>query len=93
VTTTDRAVTEFAAALREADATLATIRERVAAARVPDDAFGKLFEAHAVRDTYHERLPTMTRNVEEARAVLAHFIKGLTGGHRLVARTHIPEQR
>jgi hypothetical protein len=50
-------VTEFLAALRDADSALASARAGLAGAGVPDTAFGRLFEAHDVRDAYHERLP------------------------------------
>ena len=89
VSGTDDAVTEFVAALRDADAAMLAVRERLAAARVDDAAFGKLFEAHSVRVAYHERLPQMSRNFDEARAVLAHFVSGLTSGHRIVAAGRI----
>ena len=78
-------MTDFVSALRGADEAFMAVRERLAAARVDDAAFGKLFEAHSVRDAYHERLPQMARNFDEARAVLAHFVAGLSGGHQLVS--------
>jgi hypothetical protein len=77
-------VAEFIAALRQADTALVAARDRLVAARVHDTAFGKLFEARAVHDAYHQRLPEMGRNFDEAREVLGHFIKGLEGGHRIV---------
>jgi hypothetical protein len=91
VGTTGEPVADFVAALRAADAALVGVRDRVAAARVHENAFGKLFEAQAVRNTYHERLPTMARDFDEARAVLTHFIAGLSGGHRIVT-TRVPAQ-
>jgi hypothetical protein len=47
----------FISALRDADAALTDARDRLARARVHDTAFGKLFEAHEVREAYHRRLP------------------------------------
>jgi hypothetical protein len=84
VDVTDDPVADFAAALREADAALLEVRDRLAGARVDDDAFGRLFEAHEVRDAYHQRLPEMARDFDSARAVLGHFVTGLTGGHQIV---------
>jgi hypothetical protein len=77
-------VVEFLAALREVDSKLAAAREDLAAAQVPDDAFGKLFEAHEVRDSYHGRLPNLQHDLDEAREVLGHFVAGLAGGHPIV---------
>ncbi|HKT04930.1 MAG TPA: hypothetical protein VJT31_35900 [Rugosimonospora sp.] len=76
-------VAEFIARLREADGVLLAARDRLVAASVHDAAFGKLFEARAVHDAYHQRLPETGRNFDEARAVLAHFITGLAGGHHI----------
>jgi hypothetical protein len=84
VDVTDDPVTDFVAALRDADVAMVAVRDRLSGARVDDAAFGKLFEAHAVRDAYHQRLPEMARDFDEARAVLDHFITGLSGGHRIV---------
>jgi hypothetical protein len=83
-------VAEFLAALREADSNLASAQNDLAGARVPDDAFGKLFEAHEVRDTYHERLPNLRHDLDEAREVLGHFVAGLAGGHPIVDNTSKP---
>jgi len=77
-------VAEFVSALREAEAALAGVRDRLAGTRLPDDAFGKLFEAGEVRDVYHARLPAVELDLEEARKVLGHFVAGLTGGHPIV---------
>lgn len=74
-------VAEFVAALREADAFLASARTGLETAQVAQDAFGRLFEAHEVRDEYHERLPNLRRDLDEAREVLGHFVAGLSGGH------------
>jgi hypothetical protein len=79
-------VDEFMAALRDADAALTAAGVLLAGATVPDDAFGKLFEAHAVRDAYRHRLPETIRDLTEARAVVDHFTQGLQGGHRIVPR-------
>jgi hypothetical protein len=83
-------VTEFLAALRDADSALASARAGLAGAGVPDAAFGRLFEAHDVRDAYHERLPSAQRDIDEARAVLGHFVAGLADGHRIVDATPTP---
>jgi hypothetical protein len=77
-------VAEFVSALREADAALASARAGLAGAGVRDTAFGRLFEAHEVRDAYHERLPGLRRDIDEAREVLGHFVAGLAGGHSIV---------
>lgn len=68
---------DFVAALRDTDDTFATARDRILAARVPDTAFGRLFEARAVHDAYRQRLPEMAANLHEARAVLTHLIDGM----------------
>jgi hypothetical protein len=83
-------VTEFLAALRDADSALASARAGLTGAGVPDGAFGRLFEAHEVRDAYHERLPGAQRDIDEARAVLGHFVAGLGGGHRIVDAVPAP---
>jgi hypothetical protein len=83
-------VTEFLAALRDADSALASARAGLTGAGVPDGAFGRLFEAHEVRDAYHDRLPGTQRDIDEARAVLGHFIAGLAGGHRIVDAAPAP---
>jgi hypothetical protein len=74
----DTAVDEFLATLREAQVTLGRAGERIAGARVDDDAFGKLFEAGEVREAYHTRLPAIGLDIATAREVLGHFIAGLT---------------
>jgi len=77
-------VAEFVSALREAEAALAGVRDLLAGTRLPDDAFGKLFEAGEVRDVYHARLPAVELDLEAASKVLGHFVAGLTGGHPIV---------
>lgn len=79
-------VDEFVAALRDADAGLASASALLDGATVHDDAFGRLFEAHAVRDAYRSRLPETVRDLAAARAVVDHFIRGLQGGHPTVPR-------
>lgn len=87
-------VTEFLSALRDADAALASAGAGLAGAGVPDTAFGRLFEAHEVRDAYHQRLPNARHDIDEARAVLSHFVAGLAGGHRIVdTAPHPPRPR
>jgi hypothetical protein len=83
-------VTEFLAVLREVDSKLAAAVADLAAAQVSDDAFGKLFEAHEVRDSYHRRLPNLRHDLDEAREVLGHFVAGLTGGHPIVDNSTDP---
>ena len=79
-------VDDFVAALRDADAAFASASALVDGAAVHDGAFGRLFEAHAVRDAYHNRLPETVRDLAAARAVIDHFIRGLQGGHPIVPR-------
>jgi len=67
------AVSAFVAALDAARKTLLEVPARLEAARVHDDAFGKLIDAHKVRDAYHERLPATQRNIEEACEVIDHL--------------------
>ncbi len=74
----DNAVEEFVATLREAKVTLGRAGARIAAARVDDDAFGKVFEAGEVRAAYHTRLPAIELDIATAEEVLGHFITGLT---------------
>jgi hypothetical protein len=85
-------VAAFVAALESANATLAGIGQRLAAAEVSDTAFGRLFEAHAVRDCYRERLPQAGTDLAEARAVLDHFVTGLRGGHPVGPVPVVPRQ-
>jgi hypothetical protein len=77
MTAGDDPVAEFIAALRETDRVLAAARDRVVSAGVRDTAFGKLFEARAVHDAYRQRVPEVGRNLDEARSVLGHFVRGL----------------
>jgi hypothetical protein len=67
------AVSAFVAALDAARKTLLEVPARLEAARVHDDAFGKLIDAHKVRDAYHDRLPATERNIEEACEVIDHL--------------------
>jgi hypothetical protein len=83
-------VAEFLAALHEVDSKLVAAREDLAGAQVPHDAFGKLFEAHEVRDSYHTRLPNLRRDLDEAHEVLGHFVAGLDGGHPIVDNDPTP---
>jgi hypothetical protein len=66
-------VSAFMAALAAARTTLDAIPRRLEAARVHDDAFGKLIDAHKVRDAYHERLPATGHNIDEACSVIDHL--------------------
>ena len=67
------AVSAFVAALDAARKTLLEVPARLEAARVHDDAFGKLIDAHKVRDAYHERLPATERNIGEACEIIDHL--------------------
>ncbi len=77
-------VAEFVTALRDAQARLAAVRQRLSAAEVPDDAFGRLFEAREVREAYRSRGPVIDVDLAEADRVLGHFVAGLSGGHPIV---------
>jgi hypothetical protein len=73
--------TGFAArvgALREAfqvaDTLLGDIPRLLEGARVGDGEFGRLFDAHTIKDAYHARLPATETNVDQARAVLRRYV-------------------
>jgi len=68
------AVADFFKALSSASERLGGITRHLEAARVHDEAFGKLIDAAKVRDAYHERLPATEHNLAEARAVIEHFL-------------------
>ena len=68
------AVAEFIRALGEASERLGGITQHLEAARVHDEAFGRLIDAAKVRDAYHQRLPATEHNLAEARAVIDHFL-------------------
>jgi uncharacterized membrane protein len=68
------AVAGFLSALRSASEQLGGITQHLEAARVHDEAFGKLIDAGKVRDAYHERLPATEHNLAEARDVIEHFL-------------------
>jgi len=72
------AVSAFVAALAAARATLDAIPARLEAARVHDEAFGKLIDAHKVRDAYHDRLPATEHNIDEACSILDHLTAEFT---------------
>ena len=63
-------VSAFVAALAAARTTLDAIPQRLEAARVHDEAFGKLIDAHKVCDAYHDRLPATEHNIDEACSIL-----------------------
>jgi hypothetical protein len=65
---------EIVAALQEVSAGLTAMRDRLDNARIPDAALGKLFEARAVRDAYHARLPLIEHDLDQASAVVGHFV-------------------
>jgi hypothetical protein len=76
---------EVISALQEVAAGLTAIRDRLDKARIPDAALGKLFEAHAVRDAYHARLPLIERDLDQASAVVGQIVAGSGAG-----RDHAP---
>jgi hypothetical protein len=82
---------EFLSALHEVAAGLTAIRDRLGEARIPDAALGKLFEAHAVRDAYHVRLPLIERNLDVASAVIAHIAAGSGAGRDNASGPSVPE--
>ncbi|HEU5331664.1 MAG TPA: hypothetical protein VFU73_02845 [Actinocrinis sp.] len=71
-------VSAFVAALAAARGTLDAIPQRLEAARVHDEAFGKLIDAHKVRDAYHDRLPATEHNIDEACSILDHLTAEFT---------------
>jgi hypothetical protein len=82
---------EFMAALQAVAEGLAAVRERLGEARIPDAALGELFEAHAVRDAYHVRLPLIERNLDIASAVIAHIVAGSGAGRDNAVGSTAPE--
>jgi hypothetical protein len=72
------AVTAFVGTLLSASERLAGIPSRLEAARVHDEAFGKLIDAAKVRDAYHNRLPATEHNLGEARAIIEHLLAEFT---------------
>jgi hypothetical protein len=70
-------VPEFVAALQNVAATLTDVRRRLADATIADMAMGRLFEAQAVRDAYHARLPLIGQNLDQAAAVAGRIVAGL----------------
>jgi hypothetical protein len=73
------AVAGFVAALADASARLAGITRHLEAARVHDEAFGRLIDAAKVRDAYHQRLPATEHNLDEARSVIDRFVAEFGG--------------
>jgi hypothetical protein len=65
-------------ALESVGAACVTFEERLAAAGVPEHAFGKLIDAAKVRDAYHDRLPATKVNLTEAREVAESFVAEFT---------------
>lgn len=82
----ETATAEFVKALLAAVVVLDRIPGGLDAARVHEHAFGRLFEAHEVRDSYHQRLPETEKDLREAKDVIEHFVAGLAGGHPIAAR-------
>jgi hypothetical protein len=72
------AVTTFVEALTSAAERLGGVAASLEAARVHDEAFGKLIDAAKVRDAYHKRLPATEHNLGEARAVIEHLLTEFT---------------
>jgi hypothetical protein len=70
-------VPEFVAALQNVAATLTDVRRRLSDARIADTAMGRLFEAQAVREAYHARLPLIEQNLEQAAALVGHIVADL----------------
>lgn len=68
------AVATFIEALTSASERLGGITTHLEAARVHDEAFGKLIDADKIRDAYHARLPATEHNLAEARDVIDHFL-------------------
>jgi hypothetical protein len=68
------AATAFIEALTSASERLGGITARLEAARVHDEAFGKLIDADKIREAYHARLPATEHNLAEARNVIDHFL-------------------
>jgi hypothetical protein len=85
-------VAEFVAVLRASDTALDAAGDRLAALRISDGALGKLFEAHAVRDAYHARLPQLKRDFDEACQVLTHIVADLEEGRGPTPGPAIPHQ-
>lgn len=59
---------EIARALLAADGALASIPAALRDAALDTGAFGKLFEANALREAYQERLPATEAGIAKARA-------------------------
>jgi predicted component of type VI protein secretion system len=74
------AVATFIDALTSASERLGGIESHLEAARVHDEAFGKLIDAAKIRDAYHARLPATEHNLAEARAVIDHFLAEFAAG-------------
>ena len=68
------AVATFIEALTSASERLGGITAHLEAARVHDEAFGKLIDADKIREAYHARLPATEHNLAEARSVIDHFL-------------------
>lgn len=68
------AVTAFVEALTFGFERLSGITAHLEAARVHDEAFGKLIDADKIREAYHARLPATEHNLAEARTVIDHFL-------------------
>ena len=84
------AVIAFVEALTSASERLAGISGRLEAARVHDEAFGKLIDAAKVRDAYHKRLPATEHNLGEARAVIEHLLTEFTADAPLAQTPSCP---
>jgi hypothetical protein len=74
------AVAAFIEALGSASERLGGISAHLEAARVHDEAFGKLIDAAKIRDAYHARLPATEHNLAEARDVIDHFLAEFAAG-------------
>jgi hypothetical protein len=70
-------VPEFVAALQNVAATLTDVRRRLSDAKIADTAMGRLFEAQAVREAYHARLPLIEQDLDQAGALVGHIVADL----------------
>jgi hypothetical protein len=70
-------VPEFVAALTNVAATLTDVRRRLADATIADTAMGRLFEAQAVREAYHARLPLIEQDLDQAAALVGRIVADL----------------
>jgi hypothetical protein len=70
----DAPAVPLARALEEAAQCFAALPGVLEAARVHDEAFGRLIDAQRVRDAYHDRLPATETNLAAAHDCAAHLL-------------------